>query len=61
MNKLLIHKLTNEQVKQSILDTADTFGEIRFFDSPPPQAMQLVRDGRLVRLSYLVFSLPEGG
>ena len=61
MSKLLIHKLTNEEVKQSILDTADAFGEIRFFDSPPPQAMQLVREGRLVRLSYLAFSLPEGG
>ena len=61
MSKLLTQKLTNEEVKQSSLDTADTFGEIRFFDSPPPQAMQLVRERRLVRLSYLAFSLPEGG
>ena len=53
--------MNDEQVKQSILATADQFGEIRFFDSPPPQATKLVKEGRLVRLSYFVFSLPEGG
>ena len=61
MSKLGSHKLTDEQVKQSILDTADMFGEIRFLCSPPVQAIALVSEGRLVRLSYLVFSLPEGG
>lgn len=53
--------MTEEERKQSILDTADEFGEIRFLDSPPPPAISLVKEGRLVRLSYLVFQLPEGG
>ena len=50
-----------EQIKQSILSCADERGEIRFGASPPVAAFELVREGRLVRLSYLVFSLPEGG
>ena len=53
--------MSEEQIKLSIIETADSFGEIRFLSTPPKHAMQLVREGRLVRISYLVFSLPEGG
>lgn len=53
--------LSREQVKQSILDCADKYGEIRFLSSPPSEALEMVREGRLVRIDYFTFSLPEGG
>ena len=53
--------LGKEEIKRSIIETADEFGEIVFLDSPPDCAIEMVREGRLVRVSYFVFSLPEGG
>lgn len=53
--------MTKAEIKQSILDTADHNGEIRFGCSPPLEARELVKEGRIVRISYLVYSLPEGG
>ena len=51
--------MDNEQRKQSILECADENGEIRFGSTPPVEAKELVRAGRLVRLSYCVFCLPD--
>ena len=53
--------MTTEQKKESILGCADENGRIRFGGTPPSEALELVGEGRLVRLSYFTFSLPYGG
>lgn len=53
--------LSREEIKESILKCANEHGRIVFDASPPAEAIELVHEGRLVRLSYRVFSLPEGG
>ena len=51
--------MNTEQIKLSILACADANGQITFGDSPPVEAVAMVREGRLVRLSYFVFTIAE--
>lgn len=50
--------MTSEQAKKDILDCADERGIVRFGCSPPPEVSELVREGRLLRISYFVFLRP---
>jgi hypothetical protein len=51
--------MTTEQIKLSILSSADMDGRIIFGDSPPVEAVAMVCEGRLIRLSYFVFTIAE--
>lgn len=50
--------LTPAERKQNLLDCAKQNGGLHFSCSPPVEALQLVKEGRLVRISYLRYTLP---
>ena len=50
--------LTPAERKENLLALAKANGNLHFSCSPPPEARELVKAGQLVRVSYLVYTLP---